>query len=85
MASYGMTRCEPSLEEPPRLFRTKKGANQSLGRWLQGEWYEGLDNEETGEMKVRIIPRSNRRAADMEIVEIEILWRTLTQAELRML
>lgn len=85
MASYGMTRTEPSLTEPPRLFTTKKGCEQSLRRWLEGEWYEGLFNEETQQQDIKIVKRPDRRALDMEIVEIELSARTLTEAELRRL
>lgn len=85
MAAYGFTRTSPSLDEPPRLFTTKKGCEQSLRRWLEGEWYEGQFNDETQTQDVKIIKVPSRRAIEMEIVEIEISARTLTEAELRRL
>lgn len=85
MTSYGFTRCNPSLTEPPRLFTKPGAATQALNRWLEGEWMEGFYNDETGEQQIKIIPRHDRRRTDMEIVEIEVTARTLSEAELRRL
>lgn len=85
MASYGFTRAAPSVSDPPRLFTTKKGCEQSLRRWLEGEWYEGAFDDELNQQQVRIVPVAGRKASDMEIVEVEISFRSLTEAELRRL
>lgn len=83
MSSYGFTRCEPSLIEPPRLFPKMGPARQALDRWLKGEWYEKFASDE--EISIEVVARPDRRAADMEIVEIELHPRTLTEAQLRSL
>lgn len=85
MTSYGFTRCNPSLTEPPRLFTKPGAAKQALDRWLEGRWFEGMYNDETGQQDITIVPVAGRRREDMEIVEIEISSRTLTEAELRRL
>lgn len=82
--SYGFTRTEPSCSEPPRLFSKIGPCKQALDRWVQGEWYEGSPNEE-GEVKVKILPKPGRRAADMEIVEVALHATSLADAKLRLL
>jgi hypothetical protein len=84
MASYGFTRTEPSLDEPPRLFTKPGAARQALDRWLAGAWFEGAENSD-GELSIQVVPQQGRRAADMEIVELELTARSLTEAQLRTL
>lgn len=85
MTSYGFTRQEPTLEAPPRLFTKPGAATQALDRWLAGEWFEGRYNEDTGEQTLNVVKRPDRRASEMEIVEVEIIARTLSEAQLRRL
>lgn len=85
MASYGFTRCEPTVLEPPRLFTKIGGAKQALSRWLEGEWFEGHYDDETGKQEIRVIAKAHRQASLMEIVEIEIVFRSLSDAQLRIL
>jgi len=81
---FGFTQMKPSLEDPPRLFTKMGPCNQALNNWLEGEQYAGEANDD-GVMSVRITPRPERKRADMEIVEIEITARTLSEADLRRL
>lgn len=83
MASYGFTRCEPTTEEPPRLFTRPGAAKQALDRWLEGAHYETFSDGDT--QKIEVHPRPHRRRADMEIVEIELVVRSLSEAQLRVL
>src|SRR5690348_11323198 len=86
LSSYGFTREEPSTVLPPRLFTKPAAAANALNAWLQGEWFEAADKDEFGgETQIRIRPNAARRREDMEIVEIELIVRTLTQAKLRLL
>ena len=58
-----------TLKVAPRLYDTHDTARRSLIAWLQGEWrsiWLPVDEE-----TIEIIPR-NRKAENMEIVEIEI-------------
>lgn len=84
---YGFTRAKPSLEEAPRLFTKIGPAKQALSYWLEGEMYEGIESEdETGfTTTIQCIKRPERRAQDMEIVEIEVVVRSLSEAQLRRL
>src|SRR5258708_4083284 len=82
---YGFTREEPTLEKPPRLFVKPGAAKQALGYWLQGEMFEGTESEDDGTINSRCIRKPHRRADDMEVVEIEIVVRSLTDAQLRIL
>ena len=82
---YGFTREEPSLVKPPRLFVRPSSATQALDYWLEGEHYEGSDDPESGALTLKVIPRPHRRREEMEIVEIELIPRTLTEAQLRTL
>lgn len=82
---YGFTRTEPTREAPPRLFEKMGPCKQALSYWLEGELFEvGIESED-GSQNLRLIRKPNRRASEMEIVEIEIVARTLTEAELRRL
>lgn len=83
--SYGFTRTEPTLVDPPRLFTKKGPAKQALARWLEGALYEGNYDEDTNETSLKLVPRPHRRAAEMEIVEVELFARTLSDAQLRVL
>jgi hypothetical protein len=60
-------------------------AKQALSRWLEGEQFEGELNEETNQIEIRCIRRPERRVEEMEIVEIEVIVRSLTEAQLRSL
>lgn len=80
-SGYGFTRTEPSHDQPPRLFTKRGPCKQALDRWLEGAWFEGPENE--GIQNVQVIRKPHRRAEDMEIVEIEITVRNLTEAQLR--
>lgn len=80
---YGFTREEPCLDRPPRLFEKPGPTRQALARWLEGELFEGSFNEEGGQIDLRLIKRPDRRASEMEIVEIELVVRTLSEAKLR--
>lgn len=82
---YGFTREDPSLTKPPRLFVRNSSARQALDYWLEGEHYEGTEDPESGALNIKIIPKPNRRREDMEIVEIELIARTLSEAQLRVL
>ena len=85
---YGFTRAEPSLEEPPRLFIRASSATQALKYWLEGELYEGsIRDAEFGgdEISLRLVKRPDRRASEMEIVEVEVVVRSLDEAKLRLL
>lgn len=81
---YGFTRTTPSLVAAPRLFEKMGPCKQALAHWLEGELYEGNPNDD-GETNLRLIKKPERRVEDMEIVEIEIVARTLSEAELRRL
>lgn len=85
MTSYGFTRASPSTTEPPRLFVKPGAATQALNRWLEGEWFEGHFDEEANRQDIRIVRRPERKRSEMEIVEIEITTRTLSEADLRKL
>jgi hypothetical protein len=84
---YGFTRTEPTLTEPPRLFTKKGPATQALKYWLQGELSEKLDYDSdfATELTLHCKRRPDRNAEDMEIVEIELISRSLTEAQLRIL
>lgn len=85
MTSYGFTRCSPSKTEPPRLFTKPGAAKQALDRWLQGAWFEGYFDDDQNRQDVKIVPQPERRRQDMEIVEIELVVRSLSEAQLRVL
>ena len=84
---YGFTRTEPSLTDPPRLFAAHGPAQQALNYWLQGEFTEksDYDTDYGAELTLHCKKRPDRRADQMEIVEVEIVVRTLTEAQLRIL
>lgn len=82
---YGFTREEPSLTKPPRLFVRPSSATQALDYWLEGEHYEGSEDAESGALNIKVIPKPNRRREEMEIVEIELTPRSLSEAQLRVL
>lgn len=84
MTSYGFTRCTPTLTEPPRLFSKHGPARQALDRWLQGEWTE-VGFSEDDEVKLKVVPKSDRRSEDLEIVEVEITATSLADSKLRLL
>jgi hypothetical protein len=81
---YGFTRAEPSLLEPPRLFEKPGPCRQAFNRWLEGELYEGSESDE-GTITLRHVSRPDRRKGDFEIVEIELVARSLSEASLRIL
>lgn len=81
---YGFTRTKPTCEEPPRLFEKMGPCKQALTRWLEGELFEGNVTDD-GTIDLRLVHKPERRRTDMEIVEIEIIARTLSEAELRRL
>lgn len=81
---YGFTRTEPTLEQPPRLFEKPGPCRQALNRWLEGELYEGVESDD-GLLAIRCIPKPNRSRETMEIVEIELVVRSLSDAQLRVL
>lgn len=81
---YGFTRTVPSLTEPPRLFTKHGPCRQALAYWLEGELYEGTPDDEN-RIDLRLLRKPERREEDMEIVEIEITCRSLSEAELRRL
>lgn len=81
---YGFTRTEPSLELPPRLFEKPGPCRQALNRWLEGELYEG-NEDDSGFITLRHVRRPDRRKHEYEIVEIELIVRTLSEAQLRIL
>lgn len=82
---YGFTREEPTLIKPPRLFVRPSSATQALDYWLEGEHFEGSEDSESGAINIRVIHRPNRKREDMEIVEIELVPRSLSEAQLRVL
>lgn len=84
---YGFTRTDPSTTEPPRLFVRMASAKQALNYWLQGEHYETTDSDSDFGTSITLNcrRRPDRRAEDMEIVEIEIVVRTLAEAQLRII
>lgn len=81
---YGFTRTEPTLDSPPRLFEKTGPCNQALNRWLEGALWEGPENDE-GEITIRCIRKPERSRSSMEIVEIELVVRSLSEAQLRVL
>lgn len=81
---YGFTRTSPTLEDPPRLFSKRGPCNQALTRWLEGELFEGVDDDE-GVLSLRLVRRPERSRAAMEIVEIELVVRSMSDAQLRVL
>lgn len=81
---YGFTRTEPSSTDPPRLFEKPGPCRQALNRWLEGELYEGTETDD-GVLSLRHVARPDRRRTDFEIVEIELVVRTLSDAALRIL
>lgn len=81
---YGFTRTEPTLEEPPRLFQKPGPCRQALNRWLEGEMFEA-EADDDNQISIRLIKRPHRRRELMEIVEIELVVRTLSEAQLRIL
>lgn len=85
VSGYGFTRCEPTLNEPPRLFCKKGPAKQALDRWLEGTLHEGAFNEDRGVIDLVLTRVPSRRASEMEIVEIEMVVRNLSEAQLRIL
>lgn len=84
---YGFTRTEPSATDPPRLFVRMASAKQALNYWLAGEHYETNDHDSDfgDSITLRCKRRPDRRSADMEIVEVEIVVRTLAEAQLRII
>ena len=84
---YGFTRVEPSITDPPRLFSSKGPAQQALNYWVQGEFTEkpDYDSDFGSQLTLHCRKRPDRRAEEMEIVEVEIVVRTLTEAQLRLL
>ena len=78
--SYGFTRAEPTRDQPPRLFTKHGAALQALNSWLEGEWFETPEDA-----VLRVRPVAGRRREEMEIVEIELIVRTLEAAKLRLL
>lgn len=84
---YGFTKTEPSLTDAPRLFASKGPAQQALNYWLQGEFTEksDYDSDFGSQINLHCRKRPDRRAEHMEIVEVEIVVRTLTEAQLRLL
>lgn len=79
---YGFTRATPTKEEPPRFFTKIGPCKQALNRWLEGELYEGVFDDDSGTVDLKLIRRPERKAADMEIVEIEMVVRSLSDAQL---
>lgn len=74
----GFTHDAPSTNDPPRLFRSRKGALQALRWWLKGclyerlvvdSWSEDADRYGTIEQKA---PEEERRAEDMEVVLLRL-------------
>lgn len=84
---YGFTRADPSVSDPPRLFVKIGAAKQALSYWLQGELTEksDYDSDFGSELTIHCRKRPDRREADMEIVEVEIIVRTLAEAQLRVI
>ena len=86
VASYGFTRQEPSLSDPPRLFKHQHNATQALQWWCKGEAFE--ERKETDgfggevEIAIRVIPKSGRHISDFEIVVVRLAYRTLEQEAL---
>lgn len=81
---WGFTRTAPSHTEPPRLFVKMGAARQALNHWLAGELFEDADSD-FGDTILKCHSRPDRREADMEIVEIEVVVRTLAEAQLRII
>jgi hypothetical protein len=84
---YGFTKTEPTLLEPPRLFVRMGSAKQALKYWLEGELTERPDHDADfgDQLIIHCKRRPDRRAEHMEVVEIELIPRTLTEAQLRIL
>jgi len=75
--SRGFTHDEPTGAQPPRIFFRKRDAQAALRCWLQGEWSEkSYQDSYTGEWDYGgpepTKKRPDRKAEDMEVVEIEI-------------
>lgn len=91
-SSYGFTRVEPTpaREAAPRLFSSVGPAKQALTWWLRGEAYETVEDQwntdgPEREVRLKIIPKANRRADDMEIVAISLVVESLEELALRRL
>jgi hypothetical protein len=72
----GFTHSEPSIAEPPRLFRKIGDARMALRSWLEGRWEPATHYDEKGYpygTKLVITQVLDRKAEDMEIVEVEFL------------
>jgi hypothetical protein len=84
---YGFTRVDPSTSEPPRLFVRMASAKQALNYWLQGEHFEAIDSDSDfgNQITLHCRRRPDRKESEMEIVEVEIVVRTLAQAQLRII
>ena len=69
----GHTWSEPTKDSPPRLFSTRRGAQQALNWWLDG----GV-SVHRGETYVDLIetPMPERDADDMQIVHVELTVRS---------
>lgn len=81
---YGFTRTAPTHEEAPRLFTKIGPAKQALNYWLDGELFEGNVSDDNT-LALRLVRKPERKAEDMEIVEIEMVVRTLVESNLRSL
>src|SRR5579859_2583001 len=72
-SASGITSEEPKEFCIPKLYRTKKGANQALKMWLEGayqqHWY---DNGDGGDVGIKFYPMPNRKLKEMEVVKIEL-------------
>ena len=76
-AHYSNTWCEPYASNRPRLFFTKRGAQNSLTAWLQGrqsiEYGTRMDwqgKDDFAKRKIEHVPE--RKREDMEIVELQL-------------
>ena len=69
----GFTYTEPSLTEPPRLFRRYSSANLALKCWLKGRWFRNDYQDLQGEYVESInINPADRNKDDFDVVAIEI-------------
>lgn len=71
----GGSHVEPTADQRPRLFPTKRGAVLALGAWLKGKvhhssGYDSFSQEHYESTHLEPVP--SRKREEMEIVEVEL-------------
>lgn len=71
----GNTHSKPEKDCIPRLFKNKQSASNALHWWLSGVFvYELSEDWESSyrEWELHCTPKSDRKAEDMEIIEVDL-------------